>query len=63
MGFVELLPTAIITAYSYTASNAENRNSGKQYNILSISIALLFAGFLIMDISNILLKSAGGHSH
>eukprot|EP00483_Globobulimina_turgida_P002689 UN02694 len=55
VSFVELLPTSIIAANRLTSADGKNR--------MSVSITLLFVGFLVMAISNISLKSVGGHSH
>ena len=54
VAFVELLPTAILAAQQHAKTNK---------NVYTISLCLLFAGFLVMDISSILLAESGGHSH
>merc|ERR1712228_15051 len=54
IAFVELLPTAILAAKA---------NEKLNKNVYTISICLLFVGFLIMDISSIVLAETGGHSH
>jgi len=56
IAFIELLPTAIICANQ--CASMENQKS-----VMAISIALLFVGFLAMDISSILLSAVGGHEH
>merc|ERR1712173_265996 len=61
IAFVELLPTAIMTAKRYTASSKGNASQYKRIYVMSI--AGIFIGFLVMDISTILLAEAGGHSH
>jgi len=61
IAFVELLPTAIMTAKRYTASSKGNASQYKRIYVMTI--VGIFIGFLVMDISTILLAEAGGHSH
>jgi len=62
IAFVELLPTAIMAAKRYTSSTSKG-NEDQNKRIYAVSIAGIFIGFLVMDISTILLAEAGGHSH
>lgn len=55
VAFIELLPAAILNA-------KKNERAGHK-NVYTISLCLLFVGFLVMDISAILLAESGGHSH
>ena len=57
VAFIELLPTSIISAHRIMASSRDSQN------IFVWCTALLFIGFLVMDISAILLSASGGHSH
>jgi len=59
LAFVDLLPTAIITAKRYSLAEHE----GKYKNIYEKTIVAIFVGFLVMDISSIVLAVTGGHSH
>merc|ERR1712083_1105814 len=59
IAFVELLPTAIITAKKYSLVKGD----AKYKQIYMVTLVAIFAGFLVMDISNILLAESGGHSH
>ena len=58
--FVELLPTAIMTAKRHGGSMQDEAKYKKVY---MISIGGIFVGFLVMDISGIILDATGGHSH
>jgi len=56
IAFVELLPTAIMTA--------KRLSMKEQYkSIYRWTLGGIFVGFLVMDISTILLAQTGGHSH
>merc|ERR1712013_528926 len=55
IAFVELLPTAILSA-----TNAAKRGHKKVYGYM---LAAIFVGFLVMDVSSIILAETGGHSH
>eukprot|EP01083_Nonionella_stella_P040150 109132_1 len=59
ISLVELLPTAIISANN--ASHLKENDKAK--HVLTKSLCWLFAGLLVMSVSNILLLQAGGHSH
>merc|ERR1719225_1013891 len=61
VAFVELLPTAILTANRYSLMKGDLSDKYKQ--IYSMTIVGIFVGFLVMDISTILLAESGGHSH
>lgn len=55
IAFVELLPAAILSA-----AGAAKRGHKKVYGY---AIGAIFVGFLVMEVSSILLAEAGGHSH
>jgi len=55
IAFVELLPSAIISA-----TDAAKRGHKKVYGW---ALAAIFVGFLVMDVSSIILAETGGHSH
>jgi len=61
IAFVELLPTAIMAAKRYSLMKGDVSDKYKQ--IYSMTIVGIFVGFLVMDISTILLAESGGHSH
>jgi len=60
IAFVELLPTAIMAAKRYSLMKGDGEKYKKIY---AVSIVAIFVGFLVMDISTIVLAEAGGHSH
>lgn len=55
IAFVELLPSAIMSA-----KDAAKKGHKKVYGY---SLAAIFVGFLVMDVSSIILAVTGGHSH
>eukprot|EP01084_Bolivina_argentea_P040556 74936_1 len=65
ISFVELLPTAMITANKYTLTDIGRDKHAKPHrNVYTLSIVFLFSGFLVMAISNIFMNAvAGGHTH
>merc|ERR1712154_582054 len=58
--FVELLPTAIMAAKRHGGSV---QDESKYKKIYVVAIGGIFLGFLVMDISGIVLDATGGHSH
>eukprot|EP01084_Bolivina_argentea_P015575 29182_1 len=63
ISFIELLPTAIIAANNCSLSSDKNEKEICYKNVYTLSIVMLFCGFLVMTISNILLNVVGAHSH
>ena len=65
VAFIELLPTAIVSANRHRES--ENTPNGGSYHrdnrVYIATITAIFGGFLVMDIGNILLDEFGGHTH
>lgn len=67
VAFVEILPTAIMSANHSRDVTAipigENRHHHAHNRVYVATIIGIFLGFLVMEIGNILLAESGGHGH
>jgi zinc transporter ZupT len=67
VSFVELLPAAITAANRHRETESKDtlidQHAHQGTYIYKATIASVFAGFLVMEVGNILLAKSGGHSH